>query len=82
MDDMYAGIVGAGTNNARLAGLLRGLGSYYYKEPTMLFLVRIAQGLVHMGKGLLTLNPYHTDNQLASGLFHPSLMLCTFLATP
>ena len=62
-----AGIVGGGTNNARLAGLLRGLGSYYYKEPTMLFLVRIAQGLVHMGKGLFTLNPYHTDNQLASG---------------
>ncbi len=59
--------MGGGTNNARLAGLLRGLGSYYYKEPTMLFLVRIAQGLVHMGKGLFTLNPYHTDNQLASG---------------
>ena len=70
MEYMYAGIVGAGTNNARLAGLLRGLGSYYYKEPTMLYLVRIAQGLVHMGKGLLTLNPYHTDNQLASGLLH------------
>lgn len=67
--NLSAGMVGAGTNNARLAGLLRGLGSYYYKEPTMLFLVRIAQGLVHMGKGLLTLNPYHTDNQLASG--HP-----------
>ena len=65
--NLFTGIVGAGTNNARLAGLLRGLGSYYYKEPTMLFLVRIAQGLVHMGKGLLTLNPYHTDNQLASG---------------
>lgn len=60
--------MGGGTNNARLAGLLRGLGSYYYKEPTMLFLVRIAQGLVHMGKGLFTLNPYHTDNQLASGM--------------
>ena len=67
MECVHAGIVGAGTNNARLAGLLRGLGSYYYKEPTMLFLVRIAQGLVHMGKGLLTLNPYHTDNQLVSG---------------
>jgi len=66
------GIVGGGTNNARLAGLLRGLGSYYYKEPTMLFLVRIAQGLVHMGKGLFTLNPYHTDNQLASGDFRSS----------
>lgn len=87
MEYMYAGIVGAGTNNARLAGLLRGLGSYYYKEPTMLYLVRIAQGLVHMGKGLLTLNPYHTDNQLASGLIHVSIFLfcaslCALLFLP
>ena len=29
-------------------------------------MVRIAQGLVHMGKGTLTLNPYHNDNQLMS----------------
>jgi 26S proteasome regulatory subunit N1 len=28
--------------------------------------VRIAQGLVHMGKGLLTLNPYHSDRFLLS----------------
>ncbi|GLC40481.1 hypothetical protein PLESTB_000708900 [Pleodorina starrii] len=62
------GLLGAGTNNARLAGLLRGLASYYYKEPTALFLVRLAQGLVHMGKGLLTINPYHTDRQLCSGV--------------
>ena len=61
------GLIGAGTNNARLAGLLRGLSSYYYKEPTLLFLVRVAQGLVHMGKGLLTMSPTHTDNQLVSG---------------
>jgi hypothetical protein len=25
------------------------------------------QGLVHMGKGLITLSPYHTDRQLLSG---------------
>ncbi|KAG2434205.1 hypothetical protein HXX76_007931 [Chlamydomonas incerta] len=62
------GFMGAGTNNARLAGLLRGLASYYYKEPTALFLVRLSQGLVHMGKGLLTINPYHTDRQLCSGV--------------
>ncbi len=43
------------------------MASYYYKEPTALFLVRLAQGLVHMGKGLLTINPYHTDRQLCSG---------------
>ena len=69
--------MGGGTNNARLAQLLRGLGSYYYKEPTMLFLVRIAQGLVHMGKGLLTFNPYHTDNQLISGMAPVALGLCS-----
>lgn len=38
------GFLGAGTNNARLAGMLRNLSSYYYKDPTMLFLVRVAQG--------------------------------------
>ncbi len=63
-------MIGAGTNNARLAGMLRGLGSYYYKEPTLLFLVRTAQGLVHLGKGLLNLAPMHTDGQLVSGALH------------
>lgn len=62
------GLMGAGTNNARLAGMLRGLSSYYYKEPSMLFLVKVAQGLVHMGKGLLGINPFHTDRQLLSPL--------------
>lgn len=37
------GIVGAGTNNARLAQMLRGLSSYYNKEAETLFMVRIAQ---------------------------------------
>jgi hypothetical protein len=27
-------------------------------------MVRIAQGLVHMGKGTMTLNPFHSDNQV------------------
>ncbi|XP_015887277.1 26S proteasome non-ATPase regulatory subunit 2 homolog A [Ziziphus jujuba] len=60
------GLIGAGTNNARIAGLLQNLSSYYYKDPSILFCVRIAQGLVHMGKGLLTLNPYHSDRFLLS----------------
>ena len=36
---MAMGLVAAGTNNARMAGLLRNLSSYYYKDPTMLFCV-------------------------------------------
>jgi hypothetical protein len=47
--------------------MLRSLAAYYAKEPGQLFLVRLAQGLVHAGKGLLTLCPYHTDRQLLSG---------------
>ncbi|KAE9592999.1 hypothetical protein Lal_00028985 [Lupinus albus] len=60
------GLIGAGTNNARIATMLRNLSSYYYKDTSLLFCVRIAQGLVHMGKGLLTLNPYHSDRLLLS----------------
>ncbi|MQM04109.1 hypothetical protein Taro_036905 [Colocasia esculenta] len=60
------GLIGAGTNNARIAGMLRNLSSYYYKEAGHLFCVRIAQGLVHLGKGLLTLSPYHSDHFLLS----------------
>jgi 26S proteasome regulatory subunit N1 len=37
------GLIGAGTNNSRVAQLLRGLASYYHKEPNNLFIVRLAQ---------------------------------------
>ncbi|KAJ1892050.1 Autophagy protein 7 [Kickxella alabastrina] len=60
------GIVGAGTNNARLAQLLRQLATYYHKDTDILFTVRISQGLLHMGKGTLTVNPYHHDRSLLS----------------
>lgn len=61
------GIVSAGTNNSRVAGLLRQLSEFYNKEAGHIFCVRIAQGLLHMGKGLLTLNPFHSDRMLMSG---------------
>lgn len=60
------GMVGAGTNNARLAQLLRQLASYYHRDPGALFMVRIAQGLLHMGKGTLTISPFHTDRTVLS----------------
>ncbi|CAI9759372.1 unnamed protein product [Fraxinus pennsylvanica] len=60
------GLIGAGTNNARIAGMLRNLSSYYYKDASLLFCVRIGQGLVHLGKGLLTLSPYHSERFLLS----------------
>uniref|UniRef100_A0A7S2R9L3 26S proteasome non-ATPase regulatory subunit 2 homolog n=2 Tax=Rhizochromulina marina TaxID=1034831 RepID=A0A7S2R9L3_9STRA len=61
------GLLGAGTNNSRIAGLLRQLAEHS-RDPSNLFVVRIAQGLLHMGKGLVTLNPYHSDRVLMSGV--------------
>eukprot|EP00245_Coleochaete_scutata_P008776 TRINITY_DN2741_c0_g2_i1.p1 TRINITY_DN2741_c0_g2~~TRINITY_DN2741_c0_g2_i1.p1 ORF type:complete len:296 (+),score=51.55 TRINITY_DN2741_c0_g2_i1:131-889(+) len=69
------GLIGAGTNNARIASMLRNLSSYYYKDPSLLFCVRIAQGLVHLGKGLLTLNPYYSDRFLLSNVGLAGLMV-------
>ncbi|KAJ3555633.1 hypothetical protein NP233_g12161 [Leucocoprinus birnbaumii] len=60
------GIVGAGTNNARLAQMLRQLAGYYQKEPDCLFMVRVAQGLVHMGKGTIGINPFFSDREIMS----------------
>jgi len=58
------GVASAGTNNSRVAGLLRQLSEFYSKDAGHIFCVRLAQGLLHMGKGLLTLSPIHSDRLL------------------
>ncbi|KAJ1608575.1 proteasome regulatory subunit S2 (RPN1) [Cryptosporidium canis] len=58
------GLISAGTNNARTANLLRQLASYYGKDKHALYAVRIAQGFLYMGKGLVTVNPCHTNKLL------------------
>lgn len=68
------GLLGAGTNNARLAQLLRQLASFYHRDQESLFMVRIAQGLLHMGKGTMTVNPFHTDRQVLSRVSAAGLM--------
>merc|ERR1719195_1369338 len=70
------GLIGAGTNNARLAATLRQLAQYHAKDSNNLFMVRIAQGLVHMGKGTMSLNPYHSDHQLLSPVAVAGLLGC------
>ncbi|EAZ63122.2 predicted protein [Scheffersomyces stipitis CBS 6054] len=68
------GLVGAGTNNARLAQLLRQLASYYIKSPDSLFMVRIAQGILHLGKGTLTLSPFNSERSILSKVSLASLL--------
>ena len=65
------GFIGAGTNNARLAGILRQLAGYYGGDSNFanhLYMVRIAQGLLHMGKGLITIQPFYQDKFLLNSV--------------
>jgi 26S proteasome regulatory subunit N1 len=62
------GLVAAGTNNSRLATTLRQLASFYSEDNNALMVTRISQGFLHMGKGLLTLNPIHSHNLLVSNV--------------
>jgi 26S proteasome regulatory subunit N1 len=61
------GVVSAGSNNSRVAGLLRQLSEFYAKEANHLFVVRLAQGLNAMGKGLLSLSAFHSDRWVCRG---------------
>lgn len=54
------GLIGVGTNHSRIAQLLRQLASYYYKDLNIQFIVRIAQGLLHLGKGTISIKPQHS----------------------
>lgn len=44
------GLVGAGTNHARLADIFRKLAGYYYKDAQLILCIRLAQGFLYMGK--------------------------------
>ncbi|KAF7456817.1 26S proteasome regulatory complex, non-ATPase subcomplex, Rpn1 subunit [Cryptosporidium felis] len=74
------GLISAGTNNARTANLLRQLASYYGKDKNALYAVRIAQGLLYMGKGLVTVNPCHSDKLLLNPIGLVSIVSILHLA--
>merc|ERR1712087_53448 len=58
------GLIAAGTNNARIARMLRALTTYNAKDGDHLHVIRVAQGLTWVGKGLLTLKCFHSDRFL------------------
>ena len=60
------GLLAAGTNNAKVGLMLRQLALYYQRDADCLFVVRLAQGLVHLGKGLLSLAPVQCNRTLLS----------------
>ncbi|KAL0225399.1 hypothetical protein RCL1_003311 [Eukaryota sp. TZLM3-RCL] len=60
------GIVGQGTNSTRVAQNLRRLSEHYEKDSTRVLACRIAQGLLHTGKGLLDACPFTMESKVLS----------------
>ena len=69
------GLTSSGTNHSRVSGQMRQLAAYYSEDTNLLLIVRIAQGLLHMGKGLLTLNPIHSHNFLVNNVALAGLLV-------
>ena len=83
MNSVFAmGLSGVGTNNARLAQLLRQLASYYSREQDVLFITRLAQGLVHLGKGTMTMDLYNDANVLNKTTLASLLTVLVGLVSP
>ncbi|KAK1936383.1 putative proteasome 26S regulatory subunit [Babesia divergens] len=58
------GIVGCGTNNSRIAVLLQNMSRSHSSDGTMIFVIRVAAGLLHMGKGTTTISSLHSEGFL------------------
>lgn len=58
-----------------MADIFRKLASYYNKENETLLLIRLAQGLLYMGKGMLSIQPYYSERFLLSKVGMSGLMI-------
>ncbi|RWS08204.1 26S proteasome non-ATPase regulatory subunit 2-like protein [Dinothrombium tinctorium] len=75
------GLVGAGTNNSRIARHLRDLFRIYNRNSAMKLLICISHALLFLGKGLLSLSPYQFDKELIKDTSVASVLvvlLCCF----
>ena len=75
------GLVSSGSNHSRVAGLLRSLAAYYNEETNPLFMVRIAQGLLHMGKGIITLDPIYSHKLLLNNIGMSGVLVALYAFT-
>lgn len=83
MNSIFAmGLVGSGTNNARLAQLLRQLAGYYSREQNALFVTRLSQGLVHLGKGTMTFDVFNDAGGLNKVTMASLLTVLVGMVTP
>lgn len=72
------GLLAAGTQNTRAIGTLRQLEVFHKNNPHAMMLLQIAEGLTHLGQGLMTLSPTYGDSILLHPVALGSLMTIAF----
>lgn len=73
------GLAFGGSNNSRVAELLRNLAAYYVSENSLLFTIKVSLGLLFAGKGLVTFTPFYSDRFLYSKTGFGGIMAAIFL---
>ena len=73
------GVIGAGTNNSRVASLLKNMAYYYENEHYYIFVIKLALGILYSGKGLVGVNPFYSNNFLYSKTGFAGLFILSHL---
>lgn len=73
------GIIGAGTRSARILRVLDSNYGNVYKDPRAASAMIISQGLVNLGKGLLTLSPLYYEKNIVADRPMIGLLSTVFL---
>lgn len=75
------GLTYAGSNNSRVAELLRSLASYYSVEAdkSLVYAVKLSLAFLFAGKGLVTLTPFYSDRFLHSKVGFSGILVACFL---
>ncbi|OHS94361.1 Proteasome/cyclosome repeat family protein [Tritrichomonas foetus] len=72
------GLLAAGTQNSRAINALKQLAGFHKGNPSTLMLLQIAEGMAHLGQGLMTLSPTYGDSMLLHPVALGSLMTVAF----
>eukprot|EP00792_Barthelona_sp_PAP020_P008043 TRINITY_DN3192_c0_g2_i1.p1 TRINITY_DN3192_c0_g2~~TRINITY_DN3192_c0_g2_i1.p1 ORF type:complete len:910 (-),score=260.50 TRINITY_DN3192_c0_g2_i1:2822-5503(-) len=72
------GLIGSGSNNTKIAQALRLLSKHYERQSDVVFVVKLAMGLLHMSKGSVSLLPFHQKNHLISPVSFMGLIIACF----
>jgi 26S proteasome regulatory subunit N1 len=72
------GLLAAGTANSRALKALHNLRDFHKNDQATFMLTQIAEGMVHLGQGLMTLSPTYGDSRLVHPVGLAALLIVAY----